>query len=45
MPTSARTLATQAAAARKPAADELGQLPEWDLSDLYRGRDDPSLAT
>jgi oligoendopeptidase F len=44
MPTSARTLATQAAAARKPAADELGQLPEWDLSDLYRGRDDPSLA-
>ena len=42
MPTIARTPTAQTAA-RKQAADELGQLPEWDLSDLYPGRDAPAL--
>jgi oligoendopeptidase F len=31
--------------AREPAADKgLGALPEWDLSDLYAGPDDPAIA-
>ncbi|WP_295555618.1 M3 family oligoendopeptidase [uncultured Hyphomicrobium sp.] len=33
--------ATAAAASDAP---DLGQIPEWDLSDLYRGTDDPAVA-
>jgi oligoendopeptidase F len=36
-----RNHATDAAAAPQP---ELGPLPEWDLGDLYPGRDSPALA-
>jgi oligoendopeptidase F len=32
-------------AAAAPAADQVQTLPEWDLSDLYPGRDSPALAT
>ena len=32
---------SNASAAAKPS--ELGALPEWDLSDLYPGRDSPEL--
>jgi oligoendopeptidase F len=37
-----RLAATATAAARAPSAD-LGDLPEWDLRDLYPGRDSPEL--
>ena len=32
-------------AAAQPVADQPADLPEWDLSDLYRSTDDPELAT
>ncbi len=34
---------SQAKSAEKPNDASLGELPEWDLSDLYRGPDDPAL--
>ena len=33
-----------AAAARAATSPELGDMPEWDLGDLYPGRDSPALA-
>jgi oligoendopeptidase F len=36
--------ATQAAAARTVAKPALGDLPEWDLSDLYPGMDSPDFS-
>src|SRR5438552_18667621 len=37
-------LMNDAAAPAATAAADLGPLPEWDLSDLYPGRDSPELA-
>ena len=34
---------SQSAAARVETASDLGPLPEWDLADLYPGRDSPEL--
>jgi len=34
---------SQSAAARAETANDLGPLPEWDLADLYPGRDSPEL--
>src|SRR5262245_7014605 len=39
-----RTRYSPATAARKAPEEALGALPEWDLSDLYPGRDSPQLA-
>jgi oligoendopeptidase F len=36
-------MATQSTAGASKEKSELGQLPEWDLSDLYPGRDGPAL--
>ena len=35
---------SQSAAARLETASDLGSLPEWDLADLYPGRESPELA-
>ena len=36
-------MATQSTAGTSEKQSELGPLPEWDLSDLYPGRDSPAL--
>jgi oligoendopeptidase F len=36
-------MATQSSASASEPKSELGPLPEWDLSDLYPGRDSPAL--
>ena len=36
-------MATQKDASAAVKSNELGALPEWDLSDLYPGRDSPEL--
>jgi oligoendopeptidase F len=36
-------MATQSSASASETKSELGPLPEWDLSDLYPGRDSPAL--
>src|SRR5579859_2224045 len=36
-------MATQSSASASEPKSELGPLPEWDLTDLYPGRDSPAL--
>jgi oligoendopeptidase F len=35
----------EAPSVHRPGPEELGKLPQWDLSDLYPGRDSPALET